>query len=503
MPPPSESPPRAPANPARRWQLPPIETYPELVAFAQTWAGKLALFAVFAGLMKLLASGLWIDARGMWLWLTVAAAVVSLAGRHRFAALLICTGLLLVRVPDWFNFGAVVATLKQENLAAAIPAEYVRAGALVACVPLAALAIHLARRYRGHPLGRHPLALQHVLYFCLLGLAVSHLLRGWPQVLLWAMLVVFSVYFWFLAYALIDQRHRQPGPVASQLATFTPFAFPSPVPMGKGYAAWRGVEAHTPEQLAVTQLKALKLVFWALVLKALVLAWNHAFHEVLGIPTFAVNFQRFLAGGREPVSFGALSIVLNLPERLLELAVGGHVLVAVARLAGFRLLRNTYRPLSSRTIAEFWNRYFYYFKEILADIYFYPTYLSWFRQHPRVRLAFATFMAAGVGNFFTHFILSSAAIVQLGLIETLVRVQTYAFYCVLLSAGIIISQLRSRRRDPHAGWLRGQFLPSLGVMAFFCFLSVFDGPQGHAALPYHFNFLFHVLGIDKWMKAIG
>ena len=112
-------------------------------------------------------------------------------------------------------------------------------------------------------------------------------------------------------------------------------------------------------------------------------------------------------------------------------------------------------------------------------------------------------MAAGVGHFFTHFILSSAAIVELGVWQTLVRVQTYAFYCVLLSAGIIISQLRSRRRDPAAGWLRGQFLPSLGVAAFFCVLSIFDGPQGHAALKHHFNFLFHVLGVEPWIKAIG
>ena len=36
-------------------------------------------------------------------------------------------------------------------------------------------------------------------------------------------------------------------------------------------------------------------------------------------------------------------------------------MIACVRMAGFRALRNTYRPLESRTVAEFWNRYAFYF----------------------------------------------------------------------------------------------------------------------------------------------
>jgi len=43
-------------------------------------------------------------------------------------------------------------------------------------------------------------------------------------------------------------------------------------------------------------------------------------------------------------------------------------------MAGFATLRNTYRPLESRSIAEFWNRYYYYFKEMLISFFFYPTF---------------------------------------------------------------------------------------------------------------------------------
>ncbi len=162
-------------------------------------------------------------------------------------------------------------------------------------------------------------------------------------------------------------------------------------------------------------------------------------------------FERFLKGDDVPAPFGVLSIVANFPEQLLDIAVWGHAIVATARLAGFRVLRNTYRPLSSRTIAEFWNRYYYFFKEILVNVYFYPTYVRCFKRHPRLRLAFATFMAAGVGNFFFHILLDVRVMAEAGLIGTLKLFQTYAFYCVVLAGGIVISQLRARRPDRKRG----------------------------------------------------
>ena len=510
--PPSESPisglPSVPRRPGigvrmREWRLPPIETYPAVVAFAQTWPGKLVLFAVFAVLMKLLARGMWTEAGGMWLLLTAAAAVVSLAGARRQLALLLCAAVLLAHAPDWFDFRAVYATLQQENLRGTVHSDYLRAGTLIACVPLAAMAIYLARHYRDHPLGRRPVLAQHVLYFCLLGLAASHLLRGLPQVLLWSMTAAFSAYFWFLAYALLDQRHRQPALMPFQLATFNPFCWPMPVPMGKGAANWRSVEAGTAEELAVTQLKALKLLAWAFILKLALWVFRWIVYDNLGVPRLAVAFETFLQGGAVPAPFGLFSIIANFPEQLLMVTVWGHVFVAIARLAGFRLLRNTCRPLSSRTIAEFWNRYFYYFKEILVDVYFYPTYVRWFKRRPRLRLAFATFMAAGAGNFLFHFMMEAHTIAGFGVLEALIRLQTYAFYCALLVAGIVFSQLRARGPDAGAGWLRGQFVPSLGVVAFFCLLSFFDGPQRHVTLAQHFEFLFQVFRIDRWIRVIG
>src|SRR3546814_17630083 len=81
------------------WRLPPIDTYPAVVAFAQTMAGKALLFLGFAALLRVHTI--------LWLELTVCAAAVSLAGRYRRYAALAAPAALLVRAPYWFHSYAV------------------------------------------------------------------------------------------------------------------------------------------------------------------------------------------------------------------------------------------------------------------------------------------------------------------------------------------------------------------------------------------------------------
>lgn len=473
------------------WRLPAIEAHPGAVAFVQTLGGRLVLFALFGVFMRALAGR-------QWLSLTLCACVVSLAGRYRRLAAVVCTGAMLVIAPGWFEFGAVSAVLQQQGLDTILPARWLRAGTLLAFVPVVAAALLVARHARHHPLTRRPVLAQHVVYLTLLAVAVSPWLRGVPEALVWSALAVFSAYFWFLAYALIDQRHRRPQPLLLQFATFHPFFGSTTTPLGKGAANWSRVEPTSADDLAVTQLKGIKLLVWALVLEVVLRAFRRGAYGVLGIPTLRRAFETFVETGATP-AYGLLSVVTNFPEQLLGIAVWGHVIIATARIAGFRLLRNTCRPLSSRSVAEFWNRFYYYFKEILVDVYFYPTYLRWFKRHRRLRIAFATFMAAGVGNFFFHFIRDNHLIAEHGVKGALVHSQTYGFYCLLLVAGIVLSQLRARRIPPEAGWLRGRFLPCLGVAVFYCFLSFFDGPMRHAALDRHLAFLLQVLGVTQWI----
>ena len=164
-------------------------------------------------------------------------------------------------------------------------------------------------------------------------------------------------------------------------------------------------------------------------------------------------------------------------------------------MAGFGALRNTYRPLTARTIAEFWNRYYFYFKELLVDFFFYPTFFRLFKGRTQLRLAAATFAAAGLGNMFFHFIRDIGYVPRLGLWRALLGFHVYAFYCLVLSTGIIISQLRTARRRAQTPSRWSPFKSQFGVLLFFCLLQVFDDTGRTHPITVHLAFFLHLFGI--------
>src|SRR6202790_3933785 len=97
------------------------------------------------------------------------------------------------------------------------------------------------------------------------------------------------------------------------------------------------------------------------------------------------------------------SLVTAFLEEVFYISVWGHRIVACCRMAGFNALRNTYRPLSSRTVAEFFNRYYFYFKELLVDFFFYPVFLRYFKKNYKLRVVVSIFAAACFGNALYHF----------------------------------------------------------------------------------------------------
>ena len=141
-------------------------------------------------------------------------------------------------------------------------------------------------------------------------------------------------------------------------------------------------------------------------------------------------------------------------------------IVASCRMAGFMALRNRYRPLASRSIAEFWNRYYYYFKELLVDCFFYPTFMRYFKRRGHWRLFAATFAAASFGNAFYHFFSSPHYIEELGFWRALEGFQSYIFYTIVLAVGISISQVRKRKIE-NLSWIRGRLIPALCVTGFY------------------------------------
>ena len=250
-----------------------------------------------------------------------------------------------------------------------------------------------------------------------LGLAViaqSPLAVGMPRVLLWSFLMTLLPYLWFLAYALAEAGLRDPAPFWQHLGVFHPFWGSTLTPFGKGLSYLRKFEAKTSEELAVTQLKGVKLAAWTLLLAVCFKSFGALAHGTLGLPDFDDTFVAHLAGASYPRYLCWASLIAFFAEDVLNIAIWGGIIVACARMAGFRLLRNTWRPLEATTLAEFWNRYYFYYKELLVDHFFYPAFLGYFRTNRKLRMFFATFCAACVGNLLFHFIRDIHFVAELG-----------------------------------------------------------------------------------------
>jgi hypothetical protein len=376
---------------------------------------------------------------------------------------------------------------------AELPHLVVQAPLVVAFLATAGLALTLHRRMRATLFGRRPLLCQFAALGLLLMLGLQLEAGSIAHSVLWTLVAIFSGAFFFLAYAFADQRGKDDTPVLWRLGFMRPFWGGPSIPF-KGLAYLKTFEARTPEALAATQLRALKLIVWALVLLGLNALLAGLFYDFANWPT--LNEALSLTATDDPL--GALAgwgvVFKNFVVNILTVGAFWHALVAMIRMAGFAIPRNMARPLTARSIAEFWNRYLFYFKEVLVDFFFYPAFARWFKKQPRLRIACATFCAAFIGNVLFTLVTQAHIVAELGPLAFLERFESYIFYAFVLGVALIISQLRKHKPRPEDGVLRYSILPRIGVIGFFAIMLVFADETGHLGLTERFDFLLSLVG---------
>ncbi|HLK34542.1 MAG TPA: hypothetical protein VKT29_15710 [Terriglobales bacterium] len=443
--------------------IPPIETFPRFVSFAQTPAGKVALVGAFG-----LGYGCFLPQPGEWLTVTLTLGLISF-------------------LPKWRGILVMAGTL---GLAATqMPVRFF--------LPVAALGLILfwcARRWPQSMFGRRPVAFL-LTGFALIIVATSRIPQSSPWFFpIWISVGMLTRYVWFIGYALMDRSASASRDAALEVGSFQPFWGSTTVPYAKGAAYLRRIEAKNAQELAITQLKGIKLLAWALLLLNFQHLWMFVFHTYLHIPSEAHALAMSVRRMPYPWYVCWQSQVLAFFETVLGISVFGHQVIAVCRMSGFNALRNTYRPLSSPTVMEFFNRFYFYFKELLVDFFFYPTFFRYFKRHRRLRIVAATFAAATFGNMFFHFTRDFSMIAKYGLAGSIINFQVFAFYCVVLGTALSISQLR--RNTPRTGFVFGRLLPAAWVTLFYCMLDVFGSTERNYPLTEHLRFLAHMFGID-------
>jgi hypothetical protein len=464
--------------------IPPIESYPSWQRFAQTPTGRVVLVGIFT-LGLLLARVRNAPELGAVLL------AISLFPSHRRLLSALGTIYWLGRSHYWIAFDRLDPLAVREGPAAAVAlGRPFRAVVVVATLAACAVVIHLLRRHWKLVAGIPPAWVVLILHAWLVVIVATAPLTGVVRVALWGSVLTFSSYLTWVAYSVQDPPKEAPGRLWLDITSSHAFWGIRPLALAipKGGANLQRLEAAEPAQLAVTQLKGLKLLTWALVLVAV-----NALGRPVVVRLVPSETEAFLASvNGHPLAWhiGWLSVIAMSLLRMLEYAISSHLTVACVRMAGFSASRNMYRPLSATTIADFWNRYLFYYKEYLVDVFFMPVYRRWFRRQPRLRLVVAVFVAACLGNSYMHFVWWGERIMDLGLWQALLGFRAFAFYSVLLAIGITVSQLRKRGRPPGTVlplWRRP--LASVQVVLFYFIIQLFGSFPPQYGLGDHFAFL--------------
>ncbi|MEP3439029.1 MAG: hypothetical protein ABJN75_19950 [Hoeflea sp.] len=346
-------------------------------------------------------------------------------------------------------------------------------------------------------IAKHPIWLM-----LLLGVGLSTMTVLLPQThplfsASWISLGYLSGSFFFVGYILLDARSKTALPSYQQIGFLRPVWAYGSVPL-KGPAFFKKFEAKNSTELAATRLKALKLLVWAAILYCVgEILFNRTLAGVLEIPHLETAIPAIAAGAEVTLASRWVILAVTFLSELVAFAVSIHVFVAVIRMAGFGVPRGLAKPLASRTMSEFWSRYLFYFKELLADFFFYPTFQRFFKNHPRLRLAFATFMAAFVGNILFDLISDSPGFAINGFMDTIHNFYSYTIYAGALTAGLIWSQLFQRRTTAKDGWLRHDVVPRVQVILFFALLQVFDNHDGLVPVGDRISFLASLFGVTS------
>lgn len=463
--------------------IPPVETYPSVVRFAQTAVGRAVLLLVYGFILFLHG-----DYPKFVAPLLLVAPTFAPAHRRKFVALI--TLVILLARP----FSSALDDLARAQ-GLANPAMFARAvslGALALCAGYAYLTLARPESI----LGRRPVASTIGLFLLLLlgGSLFVPARSGAGALLFWGLLVALSHFLWFLCYTVKNRAPRSLRQLVIEVGHYNPFWYPNGgtggTPIPKGGSFLDRIEAKTPDDLAVCQLKGLKLSLWAMilgrlgdVLRGLAYGEPSALASALHLPSLGVlpfddALARSAAGAPLPFyeSWAALLAHFFI-EKLLVAAVALHLAIGMARMAGFRALRGMYRPFRARSFADFWNRVHYYFKELMVEFFFYPIYFRYFKGRPRLRALAAVFAAACFGNWLYHVLRDVDWIAIHGVAAALSKYKTYAVYTLLLAIGVGASHLRSGGSRPPPAGITGA-LGSAAILLSYCLLGVFDENGG-------------------------
>jgi hypothetical protein len=366
-------------------------------------------------------------------------------------------------------------TVQAEKLLGGVPILAEMIALFVAISGFVFLCWYAAKNFAALPpfARRNPNVCTHAVFWALLAVAwMTPNTVGPLRTVIVGCVFLIPFVLWRIGYMMLTaQRGKMAGTgFTDHFFYIFPFWGGTVTPYG-GYDYLAAHEARDEDALARSQLAGMKCFIlaglWA-VAKLLLVA--HVF-DAGRVPRLGAAFAN---PGLYPLWLLWIAVYLELLWAVLSVAASGHYIVGWLRLFGFHVFRNTYKPLLSETIIEFWNRYYYYFKELLVNFFFYPTFTRHFKRSPRLRIIAAVFAAAFVGNMYYHWLRLDKELATADFLGMWAALESRFFYCFLLALGISVSMLR-QQKHPRRNQPRGvgrRWVAIFGVWTFFSIIRI-------------------------------
>lgn len=239
----------------------------------------LGMVAVHGGLLAALALSLQLSLPMVAIaGLTLGAAV--LWPRRRLTVLLVASLVVLFLRPyRTADFNATISTLSEATFGSGGATTLVFQMTGVLAFLILAQGMMAMMRFKPDGLvARRPLWSHGIAFGTVLGLASILQPGSSAHAGLWSFVAAWASCFWFLAYAMADQKAKNRQPEALRALYMRPFWGGDAAPFGKGLSFLARFEATDDEALARTRLKALKLAVWCALLSWMTIGLSQALH---------------------------------------------------------------------------------------------------------------------------------------------------------------------------------------------------------------------------------
>jgi hypothetical protein len=426
--------------------LPPFETYPRLVSFAQSPIGKI-IIVLFYSLILFLVPGFAMPREMAPLFLMALAFLPDNRRTIIFIGGLLCADSYLFHFSNMLpsNIGSVVYGHELQNIART----------LAIGTPLFALSYFPrteALRKEGHWIAAAAVAVTALFAFC-----IAQPLKK----MFWVVAITWTPLIWNFGCAT-----RESGELNLDKSRNRPiFLLPAwglhyfPIPASPSQL--NRFEARTERDFTISQLKGLKLAIWCLIIfivhdvvaqiafqspiYVIALTWLPSLHlpnldsenlsEILVMPIPAWKFW--------------CSLILRSWLYMAFIASTSGMIVSFARMCGYCIFRHTYRPFEAINFFDFMRRMAYYYVEFISTFFFFPIFFMLSKIPRRLRLFLATFLAIMTGGILVKVFEALHRVPIDGFREVLSSYSKFFMYYGLLSVILGISA-SSRKRSDHA-----------------------------------------------------